>query len=275
MKKSIVLFSVITIIMSFVFTSTELAAKQSDEPEICNNGIDDNGDKKIDCNDSKCVGDPACTDETCANYINKGDCNKDPYCEWLGKGWNSYCSDAISGIPSVNQNIGFLDTSSNKTDKPHDSAEAQAGNCTFCHGDIVDNMDDGHYIPTYPPSLVTPWPSGKDLSGPNGEGNCVFCHFASVYEGDGGPVLIMDNATNHHDTGFYDKEGTKCGWCHDVFTVDPPSISITEDSIRKCQGCHGIDSLHNIQVISPGSELPGFGHIGSNEDCFGCHGFEE
>jgi hypothetical protein len=281
MKKPIVLLSVLTIFMSFVFTSTELSAKNSDEPEICNNGIDDNGDKNIDCNDIKCVSDPACTDGTCSNYTNKNDCNKDPYCEWLGKGWNSYCSGAISGIPSVNQDIGFLDTASNKTDKPHDSAEAQAGICTICHGDIVDNMNDGHYIPTYEPSLVTPWPSSKDQSGVNGEGNCVFCHYASVYESDDGPIPIMSNAANHHNTGFYDKSGTKCGWCHDVYSVDPDSISISAYSIRTCEGCHGMDSLHNIQadsdgdgIITPGDELPGFGHIGHNDDCFGCHGFE-
>jgi hypothetical protein len=51
-------------------------------------------------------------------------------------------------------------------------------------------------------------------------------------------------------------------------------------AIRVCEGCHGFESLHNIQkdsdgndVIDPGSELPYFGHIGHNDDCWGCHGF--
>jgi hypothetical protein len=50
--------------------------------------------------------------------------------------------------------------------------------------------------------------------------------------------------------------------------------------IRVCEGCHGFESLHNIQVdsepdgqINVGNELPGYGHIGHDDDCWGCHGF--
>ncbi len=50
--------------------------------------------------------------------------------------------------------------------------------------------------------------------------------------------------------------------------------------IRTCEGCHGFESLHNIQadsdgdgVINPGVEMPGYGHIGHDDDCWGCHGF--
>jgi hypothetical protein len=50
--------------------------------------------------------------------------------------------------------------------------------------------------------------------------------------------------------------------------------------IRVCEGCHGYDSLHNIQtdsnsddLIDVGMELAGYGHVGSNDDCWGCHGF--
>jgi hypothetical protein len=53
-----------------------------------------------------------------------------------------------------------------------------------------------------------------------------------------------------------------------------------EYAIRTCEGCHGFESLHNIQVdsdsdtiINVGSELIGYGHIGNNDDCWGCHGF--
>jgi hypothetical protein len=58
--------------------------------------------------------------------------------------------------------------------------------------------------------------------------------------------------------------------------------SAAEDTpaIRVCEGCHGFESLHNIQkdsdgndIVDPGSELPYFGHIGHNDDCWGCHGF--
>jgi hypothetical protein len=47
------------------------------------------------------------------------------------------------------QNIG--ETGADAT-VHHLTATAQAGDCVFCHGDIVDNMDDGHIIPEYAPS---------------------------------------------------------------------------------------------------------------------------
>ena len=58
--------------------------------------------------------------------------------------------------------------------------------------------------------------------------------------------------------------------------------------MRKCEGCHGPESLHNIQADSPnaanlgsivvGAEFAGFGHVGrdvgpGDSDCWGCHGF--
>jgi hypothetical protein len=152
--------------------------------------------------------------------------------------------------------------------------------CVACHGSLVNGVFDDHYIPTYAPSLVTPWPSGKVDGGPNGEGNCNFCH----NEGTEGGIPILDNHDNHHGTGLtritlssppfpntracYLCHNPECGRpCHDAF------------DIRTCERCHGPDSLHNIQVdtggdgIVPGGELAYYGHIGNNDDCFGCHGF--
>jgi hypothetical protein len=58
--------------------------------------------------------------------------------------------------------------------------------------------------------------------------------------------------------------------------------------IRICEGCHGFESLHNIQADSPdpdnigtivvGGEQAGYGHVGrdagpGDSDCWGCHGF--
>src|SRR5660397_260789 len=38
--------------------------------------------------------------------------------------------------------------------KPHDESQnAQDGHCSSCHGNIVDDYDDGHYIPVYNVSL--------------------------------------------------------------------------------------------------------------------------
>ncbi|NIN35709.1 MAG: hypothetical protein GTO60_11735, partial [Gammaproteobacteria bacterium] len=94
----------------------------------------------------------------------------------------------------------------------HLTPTAQSGDCVFCHGDIVDNMDDGHTIPSYEPSLATPSPSGGDGLPLNSEGNgagaCDYCHST----GTGDPlvpgtdtatgIIVHSNARTHHFTGL-------------------------------------------------------------------------
>ncbi len=160
----------------------------------------------------------------------------------------------------------------------HTTPDAQARHCVACHGDVVDNYDDGHYVPSYTPSLVTPSPSdGNGLplnSRGNGAGACTYCH-----DEDGlSPPVILENKDLHHNTGLTDGH---CNWCHD-FGGAP------DERIRACEQCHGPDSLHNIQADSPntgnvgtivvGGEDAGYGHVGrdggpGDSDCWGCHGF--
>jgi len=162
----------------------------------------------------------------------------------------------------------------------HTTATANGGDCQACHGSIVDNMGDGHYIPTYAPSLVTPTRSlGDGLplnSRGNGAGACDYCH-----DDDGLTTpVILDNHDLHHGTGF-DDFGAKCAWCHDFGLP-------FDEQIRVCENCHGPDSLHNIQADSPnpnnigalvvGGEDAGYGHVGrdagpGDSDCWGCHGY--
>jgi hypothetical protein len=128
------------------------------------------------------------------------------------------------------------------------------------------------------------------------QGNCNYCHDSSTTdtcdtgtstcvavpatacEKDAdcnGPILI--NHDTHHFTGATGlvPMGASCGLCH-------PSRTPTRTSadIRGCERCHGFPSLHNIQTdsqpdgdIIPNGEDPYWGHIGSNTDCQGCHGF--
>jgi hypothetical protein len=162
----------------------------------------------------------------------------------------------------------------------------QGPDCKACHGSLVDNMEDGHFIPTYDPTLVTPKRSGATGLPLNSEGNgagaCDYCHST----GTGDPsipgvdsatgVLVYSNENTHHETGFWGGmggHGWVCFWCHD-------DTLPFEEQIRVCENCHGPNSLHNIQVdsdgdgiINPGVELPGYGHIGDPDECWGCHGF--
>ncbi|MBI5556476.1 MAG: hypothetical protein HY885_02450 [Deltaproteobacteria bacterium] len=148
----------------------------------------------------------------------------------------------------------------------HLTAKAQANDCKACHGPI-DNPGDGHYIPSYAPSLVTPQ-TGIG-TGANGEGGCAFCHNAGVDAVSG--ITVYSNATTHHSTGL-GIDSTKCVLCHDTNADD-------DAKVRQCEACHGVKSLHNIQVdsdgdgIDPGTENAYFGHIGKQDDCWGCHGF--
>lgn len=162
------------------------------------------------------------------------------------------------------------------TSTPHHStAAAQQGDCTSCHGSLVDRPDDGHYVPAYPPSSMTPLPDGRTEVDPatgatvivNG---CAACHQADPNAVDprtGTSRPIVATADLHHGTGL------TCTLCHNStgeFTT-----------IRTCERCHSLKSLHNIQldsdnpatlgVIIDGQENPGWGHIGASWDCIGCH----
>jgi len=183
-----------------------------------------------------------------------------------------------------------------------DFTGAKAGNCTICHGDIVDNpigcspnpagncsdtnkacATDAdctapatcvlsacdHYVPTYAPSLVTPEPAGGV------EGTCDYCHDEGHDTVSG--VEVHNNHDTHHHTGFYyyadgSREGTWCNWCH--LGGRPGSEPPGEEAyaIRTCENCHGPESLHNIQADSDasgdivvGGELYGYGHIGIDD----------
>ncbi|MEN8262455.1 MAG: hypothetical protein ABFR82_03235 [Nitrospirota bacterium] len=171
----------------------------------------------------------------------------------------------------------------------HGTAEAQAQNCDACHGP-VDNPFDGHFIADYPPSFVTPTQSGGTGLPLNsrgiGAGGCDYCHDSGLtIEG----IIADTNENLHHNTGLYSESPPVCAWCHDFGLP-------FEEQIRVCERCHGINSLHNIQVdsdatglvdttgdgigdtenagnIIPNMENQFWGHIGNNDDCWGCHGF--
>ncbi len=165
----------------------------------------------------------------------------------------------------------------------HATAAALARDCKSCHGSVVDKFDDGHYIPTYSPSLVTPYRSGGTAYEQNANGvaagACNYCHGA---DGGASPP-ILSNMGNHHGTGL--NVLGQCFWCHDDLIPDTgPSGPDDGLQMRVCEECHGPGSLHNIQSDSNGGgvvvgqELLGYGHVGRDQgptdsDCWGCHGF--
>ena len=192
----------------------------------------------------------------------------------------------------------------------HATERAQQGNCFQCHGGIVrginvetlegkrpDFVNIGQTVPVsipdYRTGIITPWRSKKPIADDSivnsagvHPGNCNFCHNTAdgMTGGTDEPLKLPDgriitvkiftNEQNHHNTGFFN-EG-KCVWCHNL---DGENIEESAEDIRVCQRCHDRSTIHNIEFdaigdgIDPGKEEPYFGHIGHNDNCWGCHGF--
>jgi hypothetical protein len=143
----------------------------------------------------------------------------------------------------------------------HVTDDALERHCSNCHGSVVQDYDDDHYIPDYDISDVTPDPVCKTWDGPKCvSGGCYVCHT----EDPAAVPAIAEYSELHHAGRF------SCNWCHTV-----------HGNIRDCESCHSPASLHNIQAdsdnpanigtIIPGAEDLGWGHIGNGWDCFGCH----
>lgn len=161
---------------------------------------------------------------------------------------------------------GFYGDPATIAGKPHhNTTQAQNLSCEFCHGSVIDNTNDGHYIPTYPQSLVTPDTSFKAVNQSTGKkwGGCEACHEPSPI-GPGVPLTISANVDTHHSEVVGVTQGISCLACHNT--------SAGSVNIRSCEQCHGVRSLHNIQYNFTGTQgVPGYGHLGANWDCNGCH----
>lgn len=164
----------------------------------------------------------------------------------------------------------------------HTTTWAAAQDCQHCHGNSIDNPGDGHLIRDTAMDTgkggITPGPVGRTVADPNNPGQvmivqgCEACHQASATN-PGFPIL--SNEANHHNTTLGFGPVGQCAWCH------APTGSKNSFTIRACEACHGIKSLHSIQwdtpnpanlgKLVPGAETPGFGHVGDNWDCWGCH----
>ncbi len=150
----------------------------------------------------------------------------------------------------------------------HETQAALSGRCMTCHGSVVANVDDGHYISAAPPSSMTPDTKYKVINQTSGRkwGGCESCHEQDL---NASPFIAFNNKTHHrlgNLSGFRNNDNSKCELCHDLHNA-----SYGSDSIRYCERCHSYDSLHNIQWDYPNTtSQSGYGHLGPN-DCQGCH----
>lgn len=203
------------------------------------------------------------------------------------------CMDCHNGTAfwadSIGAHVG------NFTRPHHNTTHAQIRNCKFCHGASVDDYNDGHYVPSYNTSEVTPSALYKVFNSTSGRvwGGCLACHAENTsanppmffthtnpppVNGKFSSAPVADGTNNvHHNEILGITGGTptgdQCLWCH----VDVSNVL----GIRGCETCHSVRAIHNTQVdFANTSTLIGYGHIGSNNpsdpknnswDCKGCH----
>ncbi len=182
----------------------------------------------------------------------------------------------------------------------HNSLRAKEALCAECHGSVISNMDAGLPPSTSMPSITTPWGSGKlnadtsisSLAGTH-PGNCDFCHNTDSNHAAGTPmpsplgeIRVFTNEYNHHRTGVPliegSSKGSPCQWCHIIewpaWYKGDPAADKAPWQMRACQRCHDTVSLHSIEAdvtgdgIIPGAEMYNNGHIGNQDNCWGCHG---
>ncbi len=147
----------------------------------------------------------------------------------------------------------------------HETIFAQEKHCSSCHGNIVDDYDDGHYIPQYDISFTTPNSKYKIISSTNKKlGGCEACH-----EQNESLNIYPANKTHHmlgNLSGFNSPNSSNCNICHEY------NGTSGFESVRYCEKCHSIKALHNIQHdFANTSGLAGYGHTGNETDCNGCH----
>jgi hypothetical protein len=195
----------------------------------------------------------------------------------LGDAKNAVCTSCHGDL--VDDALGCAETAQNACSASGLLCDVDA-DCPA--GETCDAQICDHRIPTYTPSLVTPQPVTEGEAG-----GCNYCHDAGLDTEFG--VEVVDNHDTHHGSGVYKtrlggSDSDICAWCH----KNGDGHNHDADTIRTCENCHGLESLHNIQADSPnpanpgtivvGAEDPWYGHIGIDDptgasDCFGCHGF--
>lgn len=194
--------------------------------------------------------------------------------------------------------------------RPHhiNTAAAAARDCKSCHGSYISNYDDGHYVPTYDTSIITPTTHYKIYNETSGRywGGCYACHQNSSATT---PELLDQYGTHHNAINgnrsvnstlypekSHQKDGTPgytCNWCHASywntttnslrpigypnelnFIFRNNSWQTDPANLTGCEQCHDVGTIHNIQYNYSGTNgQAGYGHIGTNWDCYGCHAF--
>ena len=178
------------------------------------------------------------------------------------------CHSITNGVIDLFRNCSDCHSSS----PHHMTDDAQDYNCSKCHGSLVDDYEDGHIIPDYDISPITPNTNYEFINESGSKiGGCEACHEPYL---SANPEIRSNPDTHHNLTGF---TVNNCDLCHSsTVSSGTPGQGDVGLNIRYCERCHGIKSLHNIQYDYPNTKGKlGKGHIGDGDwDCKGCHGHQ-
>jgi hypothetical protein len=76
------------------------------EPEVCDDGADNDCDGSVDCHDAAdCSEAPVCQID-CGIHADKASCSGDPSCEWQGSPKNGMCVEIAACVPTAPDEIG-------------------------------------------------------------------------------------------------------------------------------------------------------------------------
>ncbi|PWB56937.1 MAG: hypothetical protein C3F06_00140 [Candidatus Methanoperedenaceae archaeon] len=159
--------------------------------------------------------------------------------------------------------------------------------------------------------MITPYADFKAYNETSGKywGGCYACHQNSSAESPS--VLTQHDTHHGAISGWgreggigHQKDATPgraCTWCHLLLNPHNATVNITINGVEEtvlelrnstlmatdtnfepgttmpingtgCEKCHSVQSIHNIQYSYETTKgQAGFGHIGNNSDCNGCH----
>jgi hypothetical protein len=97
-------------------------------PEICGDGLDNDGDGLADCDDLDCAGTPECGG-ACSDITSKDICGSAPDCEWIGNPKSGSCRDAVVCVVTEDPEATCDDGQDNDCDGLTDDTDSDCGGC--------------------------------------------------------------------------------------------------------------------------------------------------
>ncbi len=161
------------------------------------------------------------------------------------------------------------------------------GGCLSCHKNnsaatpmVIDSNHDTHHKSilgfgrfggqTSFQNASTPF----DLTGAPGGLACFVCHVIdytnSTGHGVGFPLRIPTLVNGFTGETLINAMEVRNSTTEAASLIEPGTTNITFNGTG-CEKCHGVPSLHNIQVDYVQNGAQGKGHINNNADCSGCH----